>query len=72
MHCGLFYIKMEGEERKYNFEIFDQFIIKFEEHQCRFKIGLANINFMPTIFKIMQFRFDALFSNSINTLLKFD
>ena len=36
----------------------------------RFKIGLANINFMPTIFKIMQFSFDALFTNSINTLVQ--
>ena len=36
----------------------------------RFKIGLANINFMPTIFKIMQFSFDALLPNSINTLVQ--
>ena len=38
--------------------------------QERFKIGLANINFMPTIFKIMQFSFDALLPNSINTLVQ--
>ena len=55
---------------------FDQFVscFKFGEvlvsKQERFKIGLANINFMPTIFKIMQFSFDALFPNSINTLVQ--
>ena len=56
-----FYENQSGEKGN-NSVSFDQFFscFKFGEvlvsKQERFKIGLANINFMPTIFKIMQFR----------------